>query len=344
MIHVFSLMFQFQPTPMKHILITGASGFIGSHAVDCALAAGFRVTAVARSLPQELPQGVDYRRADLFERGQARDLIISVRPTHLLHTAWVVTPSECWSSRDNHRWVDASREFIQTFAETGGQRVVVTGSCAEYDWRTQEPCDEKTTPTHSQTLYGRCKNELCEWAAEYSRKVGLSLGWARLFFLYGPREHPDRLFSAVIRSLLSAKSIACTAGNQLRDFLYVADAADALVALLQSDIAGTINIASGNSVTIRDAVEQIALALGRPELVQFGARPTPSFEPPLLVANIARLSNELRWQPRFSLPEGLNATIEWWRGQYGPAATKSDSGQEVLAINANEKSVNRMAS
>jgi len=300
---------------MSHLLITGATGFIGSHAVDSALKSGFRVTAVARFPVSEILPGVEYKQVDLFDPEQVFHLVRAIRPTHLLHTAWVVTPSECWSSPDNHRWVEASRALLRVFAEAGGQRAVITGSCAEYDWESPQPCNESTTPTKSQTLYGRSKNELREWATDYARKQGVSLAWARLFFLYGPREHPDRLVSSVIRALLAGKPVACTAGNQLRDFLYIRDAADALVSLLQSDLTGSLNIASGYAVAVREVIERIALVCRGIDLIQFGARPTPASEPPLLAGNITRLRDELKWRPRFSLSDGLDATIRWWQSQ-----------------------------
>jgi nucleoside-diphosphate-sugar epimerase len=299
----------------RRLLITGATGFIGSHAVESAVACGFRVFATARSSSPELMPDVEYRQADLFDAQQVADLIQSVRPTHLLHTAWLVIPSECWFSPDNHRWVEASKVLLRAFVEAGGRRAVFTGSCAEYDWTTPQPCDEKTTLMNSQTLYGRCKNELREWALQYARQSGTSFAWGRPFFLYGPREHPDRLFPAVIRSLLDDKPVACTAGTQQRDFLYVEDAANGLLSLLQSDLGDSVNIASGHAVALRDVIERVAVACGKPELVQFGARPTPAFEPPLLVANISRQSDELRWSPAMSLASGLDATIRWWQNQ-----------------------------
>jgi nucleoside-diphosphate-sugar epimerase len=302
---------------MNHILITGATGFLGSQAIASALSAGFRVTAVARSRELEPLPGVEYRQLDLFDAEKVSKLVSSIRPTHLLHTSWVVTPSECWHSLDNHLWVEASQVLLREFAEAGGQRVVVTGSCAEYDWNAAQPCHEVTTPTCPHTLYGRCKNELREWATEFGRKKGIGVAWGRLFFLHGPREHPVRLVPSVIRALIENKPVACTAGTQQRDFLCVSDAADALISLLNSDLTGPVNVASGRAISVRELVEYVANSFGRLDLVQFGARPTPLSEPPVLVANIDRLTDELRWHPRFSLTSGLDATMRWWQNHLG---------------------------
>src|SRR5580692_5846351 len=74
---------------MKQILITGATGFVGSHAIESALASGFQVTAVARSRVLEPLPGVEYRQVDLFDEEQVSYLVKSIRPSNLLHTAWV---------------------------------------------------------------------------------------------------------------------------------------------------------------------------------------------------------------------------------------------------------------
>src|ERR1700722_9320149 len=105
---------------MYHLLITGSTGFIGSHAIESALASGFRVTAVARSLVSEPLPGVDYRQLDLFDAEQVSNFIATIRPTHLLHTSCVVSPSQWWSSPDNERWVEASKELLNAFGKSGG--------------------------------------------------------------------------------------------------------------------------------------------------------------------------------------------------------------------------------
>jgi nucleoside-diphosphate-sugar epimerase len=125
----------------------------------------------------------------------------------------------------------------------------------------------------------------------------------------------------------------------------VSDAADALITLLQSDITGPVNIASGSATSVRELVEYVAGALGRLDLVQFGARPTPPSEPPLLVANINRLIDELEWRPRYSLNDGLDATIRWWKNER--TSSRRDKPSHVLdqqVINANEKPLTRKAS
>jgi nucleoside-diphosphate-sugar epimerase len=239
----------------------------------------------------------------------------TVQPTHLLHLAWVTTPGVYWTSPENRRWMTASQKLLEAFAAFRGKRVVLTGSCAEYDWTAVGQCHEYRTPTTAATLYGQCKNALHESATAFARNRGLSLAWARLFFLYGPREHPARLVPSVARALLAGEPAECSAGTQSRDFLHVDDAADALVTLLLSQVTGPVNVASGEAVSIREVVEAIAAEVGRPDLPRFGARPTAPDEPSQLFADVSQLRREVGWVPRIDLKKGLADTVTWWRGR-----------------------------
>ena len=292
---------------MTRLLITGATGFIGEPAVRAARE-HFEVHGAARA-PLA---GVATHPCDLLDPAEVVRLIEDVRPTHLLHLAWIATPGVYWTSPENHRWVEASKRLLFAFARCGGRRAVLAGSCAEYDWTAAGVCREFDTPTRPHTTYGRCKLELSRWAAAFGAARGVGVAWARLFFLYGPREYPARLVPSVARALLAGVPAACSAGTQRRDFLHVDDAADALVTLAQSDLTGPVNVGSGEAVAVRDVIARVAGACGRPDLVRLGERESPANEPPLLVADVGRLRG-LGWRPRVDLTTGLGAAANWWR-------------------------------
>src|SRR3982074_2423439 len=111
----------------------------------------------------------------------------------------------------------------------------------------------------------------------------LSTAWGRIFFQFGPDEHPDRLVASVIMNLLSGREALCTHGRQIRSFLHVADLGAAFASLLDSGIEGPVNIGSEERIALADFIERIARQIGRPDLVRLGARSAPTAEPPLLV-------------------------------------------------------------
>ena len=299
---------------MTRLLITGATGFIGRPAVEAARAR-FEVHATARAPRAPFPPDVRFHRCDVLDAHETERLVAAVRPTHLLHLAWIAAPGVYWTSPENHRWVEASKRLLLAFARHGGRRAVAAGSCAEYDWGAAGVCREAGTPTRPRTTYGRCKLEFGHWAETCGRARGICVARARLFFLYGPHEHPARLVPSVAGALLAGSPAACSSGTQVRDFLHVADAADALVALAHSTLTGPVNVGSGEPVAVRDVIGRVAAACGRPNLVRFGERETPASEPPLLVADATRLRDELGWRPRTELATGLCETVSWWRAR-----------------------------
>jgi nucleoside-diphosphate-sugar epimerase len=142
---------------------------------------------------------------------------------------------------------------------------------------------------------------------------GLSTAWGRLFFQFGPAEHPDRLAASVIRSLLSKREAPCTHGRQIRSFLHVADVGAAFAALLDSDIEGPVNIGGAEPVSIAELLQEIASQTGHAELLKLGARTAQPSEPARLVPDVRRLNRDVGFRPRFDLRDGVADTIAWWR-------------------------------
>ena len=299
---------------MKRVVVTGASGFIGSHCLEPLVRRGFEVHAVASRRREPVLDGVTWHSVDLLDREQVPALVDETQATHLLHLAWYVTPGGLIGARDNFDWVEASLQLMRAFEAHGGRRVVVAGSSYEYDWR-YGYCHERLTPLAPDTAYGACKRALGELTASFAEVAGIESAWPRIFFLYGPREHPDRLVSSVIRNLLAEAPAPCSHGEQIRDYLHVQDAADALVALVDSDVQGAVNIGSGRPIALKRLVGAIGDKVGRPDLIQLGAIPARANDAPLVVADVTRLTTELEWAPRYSLDDGLEDTIAWWSGR-----------------------------
>ena len=301
------------------VLLTGASGFIGRHCLTLLRARGYEVHAVGNDhLPNSLPDSpsVVWHRADLLDHRAVRELLDQTRPTHLLHLAWYAVPGKFWTSSENLRWVTASLELFQQFALAGGQRLVASGTCAEYS------CDngattqtEGVSPTVPTTLYGACKHALHVMLEAFAEQSGLSYAWGRVFFPYGPHEHTERLLAYAVRSLLQNEKVNCTHGRQVRDLMYVEDVANALVSVLDSQVVGPVNIGSGQGVALKTVIETIAERLGSKDLVRLGALAARADEPAAIVANVRRLRGEVGFVPAYTLDQGLQATIDWWRQQ-----------------------------
>jgi nucleoside-diphosphate-sugar epimerase len=296
------------------VLVTGATGFIGRGTLDPLLDAGYEVHPVSRGKPDDpAARGLRWEQADLLDPRGADVLLARVAPSHLLHLAWYAEPGAFWDSSENLRWVEASLRLLRAFAENGGRRAVFAGTCAEYAWTERVVCSELTTPCHPATLYGASKHALHLIADRFAEGTGISLAWGRVFFVFGPGEDPTRLAGSIARSLVRGEPALLSHGNQVRDFLYSEDLAEALVALLSSHVEGAVNLASGIPASIRDLAEALGAAAGRAELLNFGAREAPAGEPAQLVADVRVLREEVGWTPRASLQARAADTIAWWR-------------------------------
>ena len=294
---------------MKSVLITGATGFIGQHCLKLLLAQNYEVHALSSQKKHE--DKIQWHQVDLFEKNQLASLLAYIKPTHLLHLAWYTGQGKFWNSPLNMHWVQASLGLVHYFLKEGGKRLVVAGSCAEYQWG-HALCSEKTTPLLPHTYYGICKNALRTVIEHYPN---IDYAWGRIFYPFGPFEKTERLIPSVINSLLSDQIAACTHGEQIRDFLYVEDVADAFVkyTFLNSTLQGPINIASGIPYKIKEICEKIATYLDKPDLLRMGALPAPMNDPAILLADTTCLIKELKWQPKWNLATALAQTIDFFQ-------------------------------
>lgn len=297
---------------MKKVLLTGATGFIGSHCIAPLLARDFEIHAVT-SKPDASPvPSVTWHHANLLDLATPGTLVEKIQPTHLLHLAWYVVPGKVIASPLNFDWVVSSLELFRQFARIGGQRAVVSGSSYEYDWN-YGYCSERLTPVVPNTAYGSCKRALHELLQSLATIQNVSLAWPRIFFLYGPNEHRERLVSSVILSLLKGQPALCSHGRQVRDYMHVQEVADALVMLLDSPVTGAINLSSGRATELREIVSSIGELMGRADLIRLGAIPARANDTPLVVGDNSRLVAELGWKQRIDFTAGLEQTITWWK-------------------------------
>ncbi len=270
---------------MKRLLLTGAGGFIGRHLPALLTARGFEVHAIGR------------QQVDLLDAEATDALVAGIGASHLVHLAWYTEHGKFWDAPENRGWVEATLNLARSFRAAGGVRMVAAGTCAE-----REPS----------TVYGAAKDATRRELEAYAATTGLSFAWGRVFFPYGPGEHPQRAVAAVACAAIAGEAVACSSGEQVRDFLYVEDVASAFAALVDSDATGCFDIGSGDGVPLREVLLTLEELAGREGIVRLGALADRD-EPASLVADIGRLRDEVGWRPSVGLQEGLERTLEWWR-------------------------------
>lgn len=297
-----------------NVLLTGATGFIGSHVARALLESGNEVRAVVRSGSdrrriEDIQSSLSFAEADLFD--EEADLATIAKGTDAcIHAAWYAEPGKYYHSKKNIDCVTGSLRLLEALAGAGCRRAVFIGTCFEYDFESGYlPEDARLDPD---TLYAASKSSTAFLGAQLAKQLDVPFTWARLFYQYGPHEDERRLIPYVIRTLLDGNPAEVTTGRQVRDFMHVADVAAALVHVMESDLDGVVNIGSGEPVTVREIVSTIAGILEKEDLVRFGARPDNPTDPPFICANNERLRST-GWTPSYRLRDGLEETIAWWR-------------------------------
>lgn len=305
-------------------IVTGGAGFIGRHTLPHLAAKGFAVHVLSR---QALSKGQQKELAgnttsdtffhggvDLHDIDAVAPLLGEIKASHLLHLAWDTRHGIFWSSTENLDWIVTSKLLVQSFISHGGKRIVAAGTCAEYDWGSGEASlDETKSKLRPLSMYGQCKVAFRKSLVTLSAHHQVSSAWGRVFFLFGPHECPKRLVSSAILALLQGKEFPASVGDQLRDFMYVDDVARGFVELLDSDVQGDVNIASGRGSSVAEVLTLLGEIIGRPELIKLGAKPKQAHEPVRLVASVERLQREVRFQDNESLRGGLEKSVLWWR-------------------------------
>lgn len=288
------------------VLLTGASGFLGRYALDCLRRHGIETVMLGR---RRAPDSTfaDFIEADLLATSDFTALIQRSGATHLLHLAWYAEHGKYWTSPLNLRWVEVTTRLIEAFCESGGQQVVVAGTCAEYDW-SHGYCREDSTPLNPATLYGSAKDAARRLAMAVCARHQVPCAWGRVFLPFGTGEASQRLIPSLIEVFRGRRPPFGVNAVAYRDFLHASDVAEGFIALLQRGENGAYNISSGQPVRLADVVQELAQLLDAdPQAVLDLTTERPG-EPPLLVGENLKLK-ALGWQQALSLAQGLEQTV-----------------------------------
>lgn len=258
------------------IAITGATGFVGRHVLRELASRGLEITAATfRCSPSNTP----IRTVPLdIHAPQPDPFTVLGKPDLLLHFAWSGLP-QYDSPHHLEQELPAQTAFLTACVHSGIKRIMVAGTCFEYGLASGELDENRALAPV--TRYGEAKARLFEHLSSLRKTVPFEFAWPRLFYLFGPGQSPNSLYSQLQAAIARGdESFDMSGGEQVRDYLPAGEAARLLadVAIGAGDI-GAVNLCSGTPIRIKDQVAHWIAESGSSIRMNLGKYPYPAFEP-----------------------------------------------------------------
>lgn len=294
----------------RKILVTGASGFIGSHLCRRLCDSGAEVHGISRSGDSNGRKCSHWWQGDLGESEIVRNVLITIRPDIIFHLAsYVVGARDLENVLPTFRSNLASTVNLLTVAsQISCSRIILIGSLEE-----PEQGDVNAVPS---SPYAAAKWASTAYARMFHALYDTPVVIARLFMVYGPGQQDlHKLIPYVTLSLLRKQAPKLTSGQREVDWIYVEDVVEGLVAIAQApNVEGrVIDLGSGVCVSIRTVVEQLTSMIDSHVRPVFGSMPDRPTEQ-VRVANTANTCDIIGWKSVTSLEKGLEYTVDWYKG------------------------------
>jgi nucleoside-diphosphate-sugar epimerase len=305
------------------VLITGATGFIGSHLTQRLISEGFEVGILKREnsdvwrIKTLLDKIVVYD-VDLRDTQEVSKAVSHFRSDAIFHLATYYAvdhrPQEVSLMVDTN--VLGTLNLLEASKESAVKLFVNTSSCFVYN--ESENKLRENDDLNPLNLYALTKIQAEQACTFYAEKYGLKAITFRIFPPYGPADHERRLIPYVIKSLFEGERLKMTTGEQRWDFVYVGDIIEAYLKILNMPDLPTkyeiFNIGTGNAVSVREVVTRIKAIMGGELEPEWGANPHRKNEVWFTCADIGKTESFLRWKPKIQiLDTGLEFTVDWYK-------------------------------
>ena len=296
----------------NRMLIVGGTGFIGRNLVLNALESGYDIVVLSLNEPgvKKRVEGVDYVKVDITQPIEAKEKLAEGAFDYVVNLAGYI--NHCRFLEGGHEIIKAHFGGVQNLLQfldwSELKRFVQIGSSDEYGSHQAPQHEEmRELPISPYSLGKVASTQLLQ---VLHRTQGFPAVIMRLFLTYGPGQDNKRFLPQIIRGCLADDHFPTSAGEQLRDFCYVDDIAQGILAALTNEQVNgeVINLASGNPVAIREIVELIQRTIGK-GTPEFGEIPYRVGENMALYADTSKAKKILGWAPTVTLEEGIERTI-----------------------------------
>lgn len=305
----------------KHVFITGAGGLVGSHLTRRLVNAGANVTILLRDELHGSPLN------DIIEqvsrvRGDVRNFPLVQRVVHeyeieyIFHLAAQAIVGVGQAEPEETIATNVMGAVNIMGAARGSKKVrhvVIASSDKAYGEMKYGRAYREDDALYAINVYEASKMCADVMAQSYLKEYGQSIAIARCGNIYGAGDmNWNRLVPNTIRRLVNGQApVIWGTGNETRDFIYVEDVVDGYMALVERDARGAMNFGTGKATTVCEMIGKICERFGRPALWEMRAKEVGEID--FQVLDATRAAVELEWQPKVSLEDGLNETVDWYR-------------------------------
>lgn len=292
---------------MKSIIVTGATGCVGSAVVRRALAKDISVTCIVHKGTNRLSNLPADDRVKIVECNLSdyNSLEIEGNYDAFIHLSWEKTFG---SSRDDAevqtRNIQYTLDAVHLGHRCGCMVFVGAGSQAEYGVQSVDLTPD--LPVKPESGYGIAKYAAGKLSAMLCKSLGMRQNWVRILSVYGPNDGENTLISYVIRELKAGRSPELSKCEQMWDYLYADDAGDAILAIAEKGIDGkSYPLGSGKGRKLSEYIEDIRCVINPDVEVLYGVRDYYPHQPMHLVADISELTQDTGWYPNYSFISGI---------------------------------------
>jgi nucleoside-diphosphate-sugar epimerase len=305
---------------MQSILLTGATGFLGSHIAEELIALGFQVIVLKRSTSNlKYCNGFADQISwiDCDDLTFAQQEIIRLKPTVLIHAAWSGV-----KSHDRDRWSEQEKNIsflvsiLELAKKVGIKKIIALGSQAEYG--SFENIVNESYSCNPNSAYGAIK--LCSSVIlkAFAEQNNIDWYWIRIFSVFGPREDANWLIPSAIINLLNKKEMALTPCEQRYDYLYIKDFTSGILSIVKKDKdkSGIYNMSSGSNIMIKEILSFLEHRLSpKQKILKFGELAYRPNQVMNMQGNSDLFFQTFNFKPKFNVYDGLEVTINYYLNQ-----------------------------
>ena len=298
----------------KKILIVGGTGFIGYHLAKKSLKKGWQVTSVSSNPPKSIRylSKVKYIRCDITNK-KLLESRINTNFDYVVNLGGYVDHSNKKKTFLSH--YIGCKNLAKIFLKKNPSSFIQIGTSLEYG-TSKSPQKEniKCNLKSIKSIYGKAKLLSSMYVIKLFKEKKFPSTVLRPYLIYGPKQDINRFLPTIIQGCIKDKKFPSSKGDQLRDFLYVDDAVEAIIKLLTNKkaIGKIINIGSGKPKIIKNVIEKV-IKISKGGKPQYGAFKLRKFDMPKLYPSIRKIKNTINWQPKVSFEKGLRKTINSYK-------------------------------